>query len=128
MCGVKSGDNIFIIMSLDVLTSIFGMKLKDLKVYDVKFKRLSLTNGEGCNGCGVCVGVCPCGAIDVVRIVQYSGRYRGHLKIDFSKCIGCGNCVEVCPERVLSMEGKWFTVSRVDECVIEGYGLVKREL
>jgi len=43
---------------------------------------------ENCTGCGVCLRVCPQGAI--------SGRKKKPHKIIPSKCIKCGACFEVC--------------------------------
>ena len=42
-----------------------------------------------CTGCGVCVEVCPVGAIALEN---------GKARLDEAACTGCGACVDVCPE------------------------------
>lgn len=43
---------------------------------------------ERCIGCGICVGICPTGAISV---------NDGKAGIDMEKCIRCGKCHDACP-------------------------------
>ncbi|MBN1582129.1 MAG: 4Fe-4S binding protein [Anaerolineae bacterium] len=60
-----------------------------------------------CTGCGVCVEVCPTGA---VRLMEGGTGY--YAEIDEEKCRKCGVCVEACPvEAIVSqvepaMEGE----------------------
>jgi len=42
---------------------------------------------EKCVGCGVCVNVCPAGAISV----------KDDKAVISDKCVDCGRCVQVCP-------------------------------
>ena len=46
-----------------------------------------------CTGCGVCVDVCPTGAIYIVD---------GHAQIDETLCHPCEACIPACPEEALS--------------------------
>ena len=49
-----------------------------------------------CTGCGVCVEVCPTGA---VRLVE--GGTGCYAEVDEEKCQECGVCVEACPEEAI---------------------------
>lgn len=42
-----------------------------------------------CVQCGVCIGICPNGAI----ILESDGTYT----VDIDKCVGCGKCMDACP-------------------------------
>lgn len=42
-----------------------------------------------CNGCGICVNVCPHQAITI-------DPYTKRAEIDINKCDGCGACVSYC--------------------------------
>jgi len=42
---------------------------------------------EKCRGCGVCVNVCPAGAISL----------KDDKAVISDKCVDCGRCVQVCP-------------------------------
>jgi Fe-S-cluster-containing hydrogenase component 2 len=52
---------------------------------------------EKCIGCGVCVNICPVGAISM---------NNGKAEINGNKCIDCGRCIQACPQRAVSMEKK----------------------
>jgi heterodisulfide reductase subunit A len=47
-----------------------------------------------CNGCQVCVSVCPAKAISMVE---------GKAKIDPFQCNGCGACIPVCPQEAIDL-------------------------
>lgn len=44
-------------------------------------------NNKKCNRCGICINVCPVGAID-----------KKELKIDDNVCLRCFACVKKCPK------------------------------
>ncbi|MBF0570196.1 MAG: 4Fe-4S binding protein, partial [Candidatus Omnitrophica bacterium] len=45
-------------------------------------------NKDKCTGCGMCLRICPAGAI--------AGNRQDKYVIDAKKCISCGQCFEVC--------------------------------
>ncbi|HID08255.1 MAG TPA: 4Fe-4S dicluster domain-containing protein [Armatimonadetes bacterium] len=50
-------------------------------------------DAEQCNGCAMCVDVCPQGAITMNAVAH----------VDETRCIGCGICARVCPTNAIQM-------------------------
>ena len=50
-----------------------------------------------CLRCGLCVGVCPFGALKLEN---------GRIVVDKNKCTDCGICVKACPVRALWLGDK----------------------
>ena len=63
-------------------------------------------NKELCNGCGVCVEVCPKEAINQDSGVVEMGVLvkKPLIRIDSKSCILCGECVALCPLKALIMK------------------------
>lgn len=58
-------------------------------------KKLAVPNKKRCAACGVCLKVCPRGAISV---------YRGcHARVEEAKCVGCGLCAKACPAGCITL-------------------------
>ena len=52
-------------------------------------KKLAIVDRGVCVACGVCMKICPRGAIRIFR-----GCYA---VADAEKCVGCGLCAKACP-------------------------------
>jgi ferredoxin len=61
-------------------------------------EQLHLVDSEDCNGDGLCVEVCPHGALELVDGIAATGGDRAEF------CIGCGQCVAVCPTEALRLQ------------------------
>ena len=67
---------------------------------------------DKCNGCGLCVPICPTRAIEYVS--EDVPNKERKLKIFISRCCFCSQCVEICPTKALSMTGE-FLLSAYDK-------------
>lgn len=66
-----------------------------LHVVNMPEKLVAVWDSSKCLQCGLCVGVCPVGAM---RLTE-----KG-IEIDVEKCTGCGLCVNGCPVAALQLE------------------------
>ncbi|MGE5197839.1 MAG: NIL domain-containing protein [Deltaproteobacteria bacterium] len=77
----------------------FNKGIEYLQSRGVKIQPLSqdvIRNEDKCTDCGVCVSICPTGALAVEPITR---------KIHFydNKCIACEACVKICPPRAMEV-------------------------
>ncbi len=64
---------------------------------------------QNCDGCALCVDVCPYNAIS---LAERSGEEGGRLiRVNKAKCKGCGLCQGTCPKRGVHVDG--FTFEQV---------------
>ena len=56
-------------------------------------KRIAFVDKNRCVACGVCMKICPTGAVHVEQNLA---------TIDYSKCTSCGLCVSVCPKHLIT--------------------------
>ncbi|HEY9245274.1 MAG TPA: 4Fe-4S binding protein [Candidatus Methanoperedens sp.] len=73
-------------------------------------KDKKLIQSENCNGCGICVTVCPTNMklskaenfnIDTAKLAIHVTN--GSAVIDYGSCIACGICSKNCPVGSLSV-------------------------
>ena len=50
-----------------------------------------------CTNCGMCVSICPAGAIEM-------DRETWEVIFDQGKCIACGLCVTACPPQAMKLK------------------------
>ncbi|MCK5313366.1 MAG: CoB--CoM heterodisulfide reductase iron-sulfur subunit A family protein, partial [Desulfobacteraceae bacterium] len=63
-----------------------------------------------CDGCALCVDVCPYNAI-VLEEFEVSGRKHKRINTDKALCKGCGICAATCPKEGVVVDG--FTQSQL---------------
>jgi len=72
------------------------------------YKKRLIYNTDTCVGCGLCVEVCPTGAISLGPIPQIAtGKMDGKfakITFDQDKCQFCGLCAEICPINAIIFE------------------------
>ena len=66
-------------------------------------------NAELCNGCGLCVKVCPFSAINMIPM---EGKSRPVASVTTAACMGCGTCSAECQVK-FAIEMPYFTDSQI---------------
>lgn len=80
---------------------------------EVKLDAVKATvDAEKCDGCALCVDVCPFGAITIVERQDTGGRM---ISINKANCKGCGLCQGTCPKRGVFVAG--FTMEQISSQV-----------
>lgn len=87
--------------SFELITS--EENLQELEVPgkpDMVFRKPPLypTGDERCTECGICVELCPVGAIDTPN----------PRRTDAERCIACGRCIVVCPSEARMFRGEMY--------------------
>jgi len=59
-----------------------------------------------CNGCSLCVNVCPVEAMTLVSANDPHAPKRKIAKVNEALCLGCGVCVRVCRNESLRLESR----------------------
>ncbi|CFX19169.1 NAD(P)-binding domain [Syntrophomonas zehnderi OL-4] len=97
---------------------VCGMFSKNELVTEAMVSEVDISK---CSGCGLCVPICPYGAISLQEINERGGHGHGPFtrqiaEINSSLCQGCGACLPACRTTALNLKG--FTndqlVSEVD--------------
>ncbi|MDO9083863.1 MAG: 4Fe-4S binding protein [Humidesulfovibrio sp.] len=75
-------------------------------------------------GCGLCAGACPFGAISLAdgRAGGSEGGQGGGPQIDLGRCLFCGQCADACPTQALGFSTEHRLAARRREDLIVGPG------
>ena len=65
---------------------------------------------ENCDGCALCIDVCPYNAISLVENTA-EGEGKRLVVVNKAKCKGCGLCQGTCPKRGIAVAG--FTMKQI---------------
>lgn len=60
-------------------------------------------NRDRCDGCGLCVDVCPDFALKVIDSHARPGKKI--VRVESAKCHGCGVCQATCPKEAITLPG-----------------------
>jgi heterodisulfide reductase subunit A len=61
-----------------------------------------------CDGCALCVDVCPYHAISLIENKDKNGEVHKLVSVNLAHCKGCGLCQGTCPKRGISVAGFTF--------------------
>lgn len=91
LCGLGQTAPNPVLSTLRYFRDEYEAHIKDKKCPALSCRALITyeVDEDTCKGCGLCVKVCPTGAI--------SGERREPHKIDDKKCIKCNSCLDKCP-------------------------------
>jgi ferredoxin/nitrate reductase assembly molybdenum cofactor insertion protein NarJ len=91
----------------DRFYGVVGRLLRDFLLEECRDpKRRQLRRGQlpvlldstACTLCGICIGACPTGALQMLE-----DRQETTLTLSPGLCVACARCVETCPENVLTL-------------------------
>ncbi len=72
----------------------------------------ALVDPVNCDGCGLCIEVCPYQAITLVEYIAEDGTEKKTVHFDPVVCKGCGICQGTCPKRGVDVAG--FTYAQIE--------------
>ncbi len=72
-----------------------------------KFRGKIIYDRDACNGCKLCIKVCPSRAIEFILEEK-------KIKIHISRCIFCSQCNDICPKNCLNMSEE-FLIADADK-------------
>ena len=72
-----------------------------------KFRGKIIYDRDACNGCKLCLKVCPSRAIEFIP-------EKKKIKIYISRCIFCSQCNDICPKDCLNMSEE-FLIADADK-------------
>jgi len=60
---------------------------------------------HNCDGCALCVDICPFNAISLVSFTSQDGHRHQRIQIQEALCKGCGLCAATCPKEGVQVNG-----------------------
>jgi heterodisulfide reductase subunit A len=78
---------------------------------EMQLDAIKSTVTEKCDGCALCVDVCPYRAIRLVEEEGGDGRKTKRIATDPALCKGCGLCAATCPKGGVEVNG--FTLDQL---------------
>ena len=78
---------------------------------EIKSEAIKAFITDKCDGCALCVDVCPFNAITVVRTQRQNRQPGVRIEIDPAVCQGCGICTATCPHEGIMVHG--FTMEQL---------------
>lgn len=75
---------------------------------------------DSCIGCGLCAGICPNKAIELVELpAEYKEKYvYTYPRIDLRKCCFCALCQDICPVDAIRMTKNVFLATPNPSAII----------
>ncbi len=74
-----------------------------------------------CDGCALCLDVCPYHAIELVEEVAEDGKPVKYIGVNKAQCKGCGLCQSTCPKRGVAIQG--FTMNQINAQIEAALGI-----
>lgn len=75
---------------------------------EIKSEAIKSFVTKNCDGCALCVDVCPFHAISVITISKPNGITSKKIIADPALCQGCGLCASTCPQEGIMVHGFTF--------------------
>lgn len=99
ICGAVAGPKLVPECIADAHSVAMSIAKEFPKETFIKDKPVSIVNAELCNGCELCVRLCP---FKIPLIIEKDGKRIA--TIDENQCKGCGTCVSLCPTNAVQLE------------------------
>ncbi|WP_413911637.1 FAD-dependent oxidoreductase [Desulfobacula sp.] len=82
-----------------------------LLLEEIKSEAIKCFVTDNCDGCALCVDVCPFHALSIIKTEEKKGQYNVKVVTDPALCQGCGLCAATCPNDGIMVHG--FTLEQL---------------
>jgi heterodisulfide reductase subunit A2 len=76
---------------------------------------------SNCDGCALCLDVCPYKAISLISVPDEKGRTSSRIDVNTAQCKGCGMCQATCPKDGVYVAG--FSLEQISAQVEAALGI-----